>query len=60
VFGPGVVEVEAESSSLRRPICCLKEPRTGWVRGRRWKLHWSSVLGPISVLGVELVENPAA
>ena len=59
MFGPGVVEVEVGSCSLRRLIRCLKEPRIGWVRRRRWKLRWSSVLGPVSVLGVELVGNPA-
>ena len=60
MFGPGVVEVKAVSCSLRRPIRCLKESRIGWVKRRRWKLRCSSVLGPVSVLGVELVGNPAA
>jgi len=60
VFSPGVVGVEAEPCSLQRLTHCLKELQTGWVRRRMWRLHWSSVLGPVSVLGVELVENPAA
>ena len=56
-FGPGVV---AEHCSLQHPIRCLKEPRTGWVKRRKGKLHWVSVIGPVSVLDVGLIENPAA
>jgi hypothetical protein len=56
-FGPVVV---AEPSTLRRPIRCLREPRSGCVKRGRGKVRCVSVIGPVSVLDVGLVENPAA
>ena len=53
-------EFLAKPWSLRCLIRCLKEPQTGWATRRTGKLCLKLVVGPVSVLDVGLVENPAA